>query len=149
MECQGTTLKGRHCGKKTLHGMFCHLHKDQEPIEIDLTRELPEELELTPEEQLMIYNDIQLKPFFEKYVKTPELPKITTGVSPAESTKQECQICCFERDNFVYFECMHSMCSECFPNIRDNICPFCRTKIRNLTPEQKRNIKIRRREDRS
>ena len=47
----------------------------------------------------------------------------------------ECRIC-FENvteDNIVSLECAHSLCQTCLGNLRQPLCPFCRTSIQNAT----------------
>ena len=47
----------------------------------------------------------------------------------------ECHIC-FENvteDSIVNLECAHSLCQTCLGNLRQRLCPFCRTSIKNMS----------------
>ena len=47
----------------------------------------------------------------------------------------ECHIC-FENvteDSIVSLECAHSLCQTCLGNLRQRLCPFCRTSIKNMS----------------
>ena len=47
----------------------------------------------------------------------------------------ECRIC-FENvaeDSIVSLECAHSLCQTCLGNLRQPLCPFCRTSIKDLS----------------
>lgn len=44
-----------------------------------------------------------------------------------------CTICITEKvshDNMVWLECCHSLCMECYDNLTQNACPFCRAEIK-------------------
>ena len=45
----------------------------------------------------------------------------------------ECRIC-YEnvtQDNLEILECAHSLCQSCLGNLRQRVCPFCRTPIQS------------------
>lgn len=48
-----------------------------------------------------------------------------------EQRKTECTICCnyFSPNNFVKFECDHSLCRQCFVRLDGAKCPFCNREI--------------------
>ena len=50
----------------------------------------------------------------------------------------ECNICWETKSKFKRLKCNHQICTQCFPQIRNNLCPFCREPFRNST-----NINIR------
>lgn len=54
----------------------------------------------------------------------------------------ECNICWETKSKFKRLKCNHQICTQCFPQIRNNLCPFCREPFRNST-----NINIRRNEN--
>lgn len=45
----------------------------------------------------------------------------------------ECQICCYTVSELKYLECTHSLCQKCYSSLLAPHCPFCRTKIKNLS----------------
>lgn len=45
----------------------------------------------------------------------------------------ECLVCFEEKHNFIWFECAHSVCTDCFAQMvqfKHKECPACRCKIR-------------------
>ena len=58
----------------------------------------------------------------------------------------ECNICWETKSKFKRLKCNHEICTQCFPQIRNNLCPFCRDPfiIRNNASN---NINIRRNEN--
>lgn len=38
---------------------------------------------------------------------------------------EECFICFEETDQFIFFECTHKVCTQCFPQLRSPLCPIC------------------------
>ena len=38
----------------------------------------------------------------------------------------ECNICWEIKHKFKKLKCNHQICTQCFPQIRNNLCPFCR-----------------------
>ena len=38
----------------------------------------------------------------------------------------ECNICWETKNKFQRLKCNHQICTQCFPQIRNNLCPFCR-----------------------
>ena len=45
-----------------------------------------------------------------------------------------CTICItseIPQEKMVWLECTHSLCSECYNNLRTNTCPYCRITITN------------------
>lgn len=43
-----------------------------------------------------------------------------------------CTICMNEdisHDNMVWLKCTHNLCSQCYDNLIQNACPYCRTTI--------------------
>jgi hypothetical protein len=45
----------------------------------------------------------------------------------------ECNICWEVKDKFKLFNCSHQVCTQCFPQIRNNLCPFCRKPFRHTS----------------
>ena len=50
----------------------------------------------------------------------------------------ECQICyeTVTENNLEILECAHGLCKKCFSLLRTSNCPFCRTPIKKITPEE-------------
>ncbi len=57
----------------------------------------------------------------------------------------ECLICCDIRSvgKLVYLECLHSLCNFCLSKLRQPVCPYCRTVIKEevINLSRKKNIK--------
>jgi len=51
----------------------------------------------------------------------------------------ECNICWETKKKFKLLKCNHKVCTTCFPQIRNNLCPYCRTPI-NIRSSQNINI---------
>lgn len=45
----------------------------------------------------------------------------------------ECNICWETKSKFKRLKCNHQICTQCFPQIRNNLCPFCRESFINST----------------
>lgn len=104
MSCKSLTQKGKQCGNFGTYDGYCHHHRKSIQIEDENSAETSEETtELTVDEQLMIYNDIQMGFFYEK--------------------KAECEICCHDVpvSHFVHFECAQNMQNVLVSNKRQRM----------------------------
>jgi hypothetical protein len=45
-----------------------------------------------------------------------------------DNTMEECFICFEETDQFIFFECTHKVCAQCFPRLESR-CPICERSV--------------------
>jgi len=56
----------------------------------------------------------------------------------------ECNICWEVKHKFRKLKCNHEVCTTCFPQIRNNLCPFCRRPIDIIqNRNNRRNVRER------
>lgn len=102
--CNGKTLKGQACTKKTNDSSgFCHHHIKK--------KELGKKIFENPKQKSILKQKLIL--------------------SPVSKNSKECQICLDDCDTLItlHSDTRHTMCEPCIIKLRDLTCPFCRECI--------------------
>src|SRR3989338_1348105 len=145
--CSGLTTKGLRCALNVKNGDYCRHHLSQSNNTTVSNNTFPSSSSTssssTSSSSTSSSNirEIKKRKCKEKSIKIDKKIDIDKDIDKNIAT-EECSIC-YNDDVLQYFTCTHSMCKTCILQMKNTVCPFCRTDFSlDLQKSQKSAIDI-------